>query len=489
MLHVTDLLKGNKCSRFCWNEANDKISTEMFYKLECPFSDLWKAYLGLKEYGQGHSMDTNEISLDLVKNNEYTCFARFEYRELRTKIPVLQRIKGGYRAIYPYLSAYPKESEAVLLKVNTLICASLGVHILENRILYLNKEYVRDENLDLNSLFMMSDCFFNRRNHLSKTIEECIAEQDFDLDAWIDQTKAILEGSCPDVVRSKQCLKGRRCLYYDRCFDEESLVDDSVLFLTTSQHKLKAYEEGIIHMRDLDVDRLEGFRLQYAQYMASVQGGYFMDRAALNSWVSNIQYPISYLDFEWDTFAIPPYKNMKPFDVLCFQYSLHIEDSDGQLMHYDFFEPNDCREDFIRSLIERLPSTGSILVYNMEGAEKLRLLQLAEQFDEYKEQINSICARMIDLSKPFEAGLFYHNKMRGHYSLKNLLPVFSDDVSYHDLSIQDGMNAVYAYRTYDSIDDEQKQQVRKDISTYCQMDTYAEYIVYHGILNLLKEDF
>lgn len=59
----------------------------------------------------------------------------------------------------------------------------------------------------------------------------------------------------------------------------------------------------------------------------------------------------------------------------------------------------------------------------MEGAEKLRLKQLGEQFPKYKEQLDQICDRMIDLSKPFECGLFYDNRMRGHYSLKKVLPV------------------------------------------------------------------
>ena len=213
-----------------------------------------------------------------------------------------------------------------------------------------------------------------------------------------------------------------------------------------------------------------------------------MDRAALQVWMKQIKYPISYLDFEWDTFAIPPYKNMKPFDVLCFQYSLHVETSDGNLTHYNFFESKDCRRHFVEKLIKDLPKTGTILVYNMEGAEKLRLKQLASQFEEYREELESICSRMVDLSKPFEAGLYYNSKMRGHYSLKSILPVFSKDVSYHDLDIQNGLNAVFAYRTYDEKDEKEKKEVKEAISTYCQMDTYAEYVVYHGLIKEVEKD-
>ena len=50
------------------------------------------------------------------------------------------------------------------------------------------------------------------------------------------------------------------------------------------------------------------------------------------------------------------------------------------------------------------------------------------------------------------------------------------------------MNAVFAYRTYDDKDEEEKKEVKKAISTYCQMDTYAEYIVYHGLIEEVKNN-
>ena len=251
---------------------------------------------------------------------------------------------------------------------------------------------------------------------------------------------------------------------------------------------MDAYEKGIRHIHELPLNQIEGFRLQYAQYMASKTQKPFMDKAALQVWMKQIHYPISYLDFEWDTFAVPPYENMKPFDVLCFQYSLHVESKDGALKHYNFFESKDCRRHFVEQLIQDLPKTGTILVYNMEGAEKLRLKQLANQFEEYRDELEAICARMVDLSKPFEAGLYYNSKMRGHYSLKNILPVFSKDLSYKNLDIQNGLNAVFAYRTYDDKNEEEKKEVKEAISTYCQMDTYAEYVVYHGLLREVEEN-
>ena len=108
-------------------------------------------------------------------------------------------------AVYPHLSAYPKENEALIMKVNQMILSHCGVDIVENRIVYLNKEYVRQDALDLNELLCISDKLFYKRNHLSKTIAECMEEVDVDLDGWIERTKEILNRPSVTPVRTKQC--------------------------------------------------------------------------------------------------------------------------------------------------------------------------------------------------------------------------------------------------------------------------------------------
>lgn len=490
MLHVSDLLQYERCPRLLWNRQHHPLPYESFFHMSQPFYELWMKYLNLDSTSMGHTGDDNEKSLSLLNEHGLLIQGRFSYKGCRTRIPVLKKIENGYLAIYPYLSAFPKEHEARTMKINQLILEKLGIQITKNQILYLNKDYVRQDELNLSELFLISDKLFNRRNNLHLTIDECMEKENIDLDAMISRTESIVDAQkMPLVTREKKCTAGRRCAYYSTCFDESKEPDDSVLFLTTSSNKLKAYDQGIQHLKDMPIDQIDGFRLQYAQYMASTNKGYFIDHCAIHSWLKEIQYPISYLDFEWDTFAIPPYKGLKPFDVLCFQYSLHIENEKGELKHLDFFDYGDCREGFIQSLIQSVPKEGSILVYNMEGAEKLRLRQLSEQFPQYAQDLKQIYNRMIDLSKPFECGLFYDNRMRGHYSLKSVMPIFTNDYSYADLSINDGLQAVQAYRVFENADEDQRNLLRNNIRLYCQMDTMAEYIVYHGLLEMDKEVF
>lgn len=487
MIHVSDILHVKRCEKYAWNLYRKIQVPDPYFHMILPFKNLWMTFLQVENAVSGQTGDTNAMTQERMKGQKVILHARFSYRDCRCQIPVLIQQDDGYCAIYPYLSCFPRESEALRMKLNALIAQKAGVNICRHEIVYIRKDYIRKESLDISALLERGTCFFNRRNNPSRPIQTCLEELDVDLDALITETQSVLSKDNLCMERNRKCTAGRRCMYYSYCFNDSILPDDSILFLTTSQNKLEAYRQGICHIRDLDVQKLEGTRLQYAQFMAS-QNGYFMDRLALRQWLAQIQYPISYLDFEWDTFGVPPYRNMRPFDVLCFQYSLHIEEADKKLRHKDFFGVRDCRRDFIESLIRDLPSSGTILVYNMEGAEKLRLLQLAEQLPEYSDQLHSICARMMDLSKPFETGIYYHNQMRGHYSLKNVLPVFTDSVSYQQLAIHDGLNAVQAYRTFEEADEAEQKKIRDDIRMYCRMDTYAEYIVYHGLKKKSEEE-
>lgn len=88
MLHVSDLMREMKCDCFCWNSAHNSIHQESFYKMDCPFSNLWQTYLNATNCGLGHSMDSNEQSLKLLEENDVVCFARFEYKECRTKFHI-----------------------------------------------------------------------------------------------------------------------------------------------------------------------------------------------------------------------------------------------------------------------------------------------------------------------------------------------------------------------------------------------------------------
>lgn len=118
----------------------------------------------------------------------------------------------------------------------------------------------------------------------------------------------------------------------------------------------------------------------------------------------------------------------------------------------------------------------------------MRLRQLANQYPEYRIQLEQLANRMIDLQSPFENGCFYDLRQRGKSSLKTLMPLFSSRASYEQLDIHNGMEAVFAYRqALLSKDPDEVAKIGQQISEYCSMDTYAERELFLGLKKKLEE--
>lgn len=487
MYHVSDFKKYERCQRMFWLSRKERKSMIPFVNYNMNMMELCQELLMIKDPFIGEANDEGERALAALEKYTWLLNARFVYEDLRVKIPILYQEAGKRIVYFTSTNCYPKEGEAKRMADTLSVLSLLGIDVDEVYLIHLNADYVRGKELDVRNLLVINDHLYNSKNHLGKTIQELLKANDRDVVALLEELRSC--EACDEVcaIRSNACTRGIKCPYFEDCFDEE-LDHTSILHLVQSSKKYDMHEEGIKDIKDVDIERIEGTRHQYAQIMAAKYGRY-VDKAALRCWLKDhIQYPISYLDFEWETYAYPPYPGMKPFDVLCFQYSLHIEESEhAPLKHVGFIETKDCRIAFIESLIANVPTHGTILVYNMEGAEKLRLKQLAVQFPQYEKQLEAIWERMVDLSLPFSTGNIYDNRMAGFYSLKTLVPIFSD-YNYQDLDISYGMDAVEKFRELEHCTPEVSNLIREQLDAYCSMDTYAEYIVFHAIEKLAWEE-
>lgn len=486
MIHITDIKKYERCEKLYWFSQKDPRPSIPFLYYNENMIELCKELLMLQDYFEGNPNDDPALALQAMKEKDCLVNARFAYEDVRVKIPIMIKEDQKWLIYFTYVSCYPKESEAQKLADTLSVLRSVGVEIANVYCIHLCADYVRKDELNVRELLVITDCLYNQKNHANHTILELTEKKQRDVFAYPKKLQETLTKQDIESVRSNACTKGSRCMYFDDCFQTEE-SSTSILHLVQSSKKYALWEQGITDIKDIDADDIEGNRHQYAQVMAAKQGSLYIDRFAVEHWVKHcITYPISYLDFEWETYAYPPYKGMKPYDVLVFQYSLHVEaHHKAKLEHYEYIGVKDCRIEFIEHLLQDIPKEGSILVFNMEGAEKLRLKQLAEQFPQYKKQLDQVCERMVDLSLPFSTGNIYDSRMEGFYSLKKLVDVFSD-YSYTDLDISYGLDAVRAWRMLDNLEEEDSEAIKKALYSYCAMDTYAEVIVFHKILELLE---
>lgn len=485
MYHISDLKKLERCPKQYWLSKRVEKEFVPYVTYNEDIIALSIELLMMQNIFVGQPNDSKKLAIEAFKERKNLVNARFSYEDLRVKVPILLQEEGCVQVYFPFVSCYPKENEAQMMADTLSVLRECGINVDEVYAIHLNADYLREETLEVRKLLVINEHLFNSKNHPHSMIKDLIKEKTRDLLPLLEELRKLDAQETLESERTIACTRGGKCAYYDVCFLEK-FPSNSIMHLVQSSHKLEMYKEGRTRLQDVDIDRIEGTRFQFAQIMADKNNGLFIDKGAIRIWMEeSIHYPISYLDFEWETLAYPPYKGMKPFDVLTFQYSLHVEKENGDLEQYGFIGEKDCREDFICHLIHDLPKEGTILVYNMEGAEKLRLMQLAKQFPQYKEELQKIWERMVDLSLPFSTGNIYDIRMEGMYSLKKLVPIFSN-FTYEDLSVSHGIEAVDCWREYETSQGERKKELYQALYEYCGMDTYAEYIVYHALKALVK---
>ena len=71
---------------------------------------------------------------------------------------------------------------------------------------------------------------------------------------------------------------------------------------------------------------------------------------------------------------------------------------------------------------------------------------------------------------------YYNNNLQGSFSIKKVLPLFSD-LSYRDLNVAKGTEAIAAYAKFKDLEAEDLASLQKDLIEYCKQDTYAMVLI------------
>lgn len=116
---------------------------------------------------------------------------------------------------------------------------------------------------------------------------------------------------------------------------------------------------------------------------------------------------------------------------------------------------------------------GTVLAFNM-GFERRVLDELAKAYPEARLLVDSISSRLEDLATVFKSFDVHHPAQGGRYSLKNVLPAWTD-LSYAGMEIGDGQTASreFARVVFGDVGTKEKAGVLEDLRAYCRQDTYA----------------
>lgn len=202
-----------------------------------------------------------------------------------------------------------------------------------------------------------------------------------------------------------------------------------------------------------------------------------IDREAIADFLNRLTYPLYFLDYETMSGIIPYFDGQRPYQQVPMQYSLHILRSpDAELEHKEFLhrDNSDPARSLAQQLIQDIGTEGSVIVW-FEGFEKSRNTELGDMFPEYKNAMQAINDRVVDLIIPFKQKWYNDPRFEGSASIKKVLPVVCPELSYKTLGIQEGGSAqrLWMEAVLDGTREAEKEKILADLLEYCGLDTLA----------------
>ncbi len=292
----------------------------------------------------------------------------------------------------------------------------------------------------------------------------------------IDRIREILAGPELGIAISKtKCNKFYECGYKCHCWKDVPQYSVFDAFKGALADEVYSKYGADLHNVPAEVRNRQMHAGDIEAFLDNVD---VINKDILRDFMNGLQWPLYFLDYESIMPAVPMFDNSRPYQQICFQFSLHVQRTPGgELEHYEYLhndQNTDPRPGLIRKLIETIGNTGSVIVYN-QGFEQGRNTEMARDFPEYADQLQAINSRIVDLLIPFRERGLYRPCQNGSASIKQTLPAFVPDMSYENLGIHNGTEATEQFMAFMTGNQtpEQTKQMMSNLHEYCGQDTMA----------------
>ena len=422
----------------------------------------------------GDSLDLSKMIAntkeEIAKNTPVICEAAFSYNGLYCAVDILRREDDGW-SIYEVKSSTSGTKNVYYQDVayQKYVLEHCGIKVNGTYVMCIDSTYVFDGKLDLHKFFKITD------------VSEAAAEKITAVEDNLKRAEEILESTDePDIDIGMQCKNPYDCGFWNYC--TRNLPKPNVFDIRSMNfdRKLRYYNDGVISFEDLENKPEINSDVQKRQIDHCLNDREtYVNKDELRAFLSELTYPIYFLDFEGVQPVVPKYIGSKPYAQIPFQYSLHyIENEGGKLLHKEFLVQTGC--DPLRPIADALcrdiPMNASVLVYN-KSYECDRLKELAQLFPDLSKHLLNIRSNVKDLYVPFQKGWYYNKRMGGSFTIKSVLPaIFPDDptLDYHNLEgVHNGGEAMSAFSDIENLPQDEQEKLRENLLKYCGLDTLA----------------
>ncbi len=456
------------CPREYWLLANQPLFVMEPYSLE---------YEHLRQQGYAVQQVVKHLEKFQANGDFAVDFERaFQTADLyaRTDIVLTDRTTGIVDIYEIKSSASVKEDHYDDVAFQKLTLEKSGSTVGKCYVITMNGEYVRRGPIDPEQLFVITDV----------TVE---VNERMDLTASQAKEAVAYLKSVPVPSLVDYCVANKlNCHFIKLHFP--GLPEYTVFDIAFLKHdkRRELLSRGVVSITDVPDDFPLSTK-QRIQVNAAKSGDILIDRNAIAERMDKWEYPLHFLDYETFSYAIPQFEGVRPFQQMCFQYSLHTIAAPGAEPEHKYFLSRG-EDDPARAMAESLKEAmsdqiGTVLVW-YEAFEKTRNSEMAVMFPEFAAFFEKVNERTHDLMKIFSDKLYIHPDFKGRSSIKKVLPVIVPKLSYTSLGIGDGLTASISWfraAKWDTMDIATRQKIFSDLEKYCELDTFAMVEIYNAL--------
>jgi len=289
---------------------------------------------------------------------------------------------------------------------------------------------------------------------------------------WVERARDAITGAKPAVAVGQHCTTPNECPFIGCCWPGDSRYP--ITGLGGSRKKLGQWvEAGYRDIRDVPEGAIRNETQQRIHRVTRADKPELLPGA--RQFVTSLPHPRFYLDFETASPAVPLWAGTRPYQVLPFQWSCHIECSSAEIRHREFLDLSG--EPPMRALalelIETLDKDGPVLMYTTY--ERTVIEGLIGLCPDLADALQAIIGRLVDLY-PITKASYYHPDMLGSWSIKAVLPTIAPEMDYARLEgVHEGTEAANAYleAIRPQTAQDKREQIRGELLRYCKHDTEA----------------
>ena len=474
---------GKRCEKLLWlscykmeeaEEENNDSVLENGNRVGELARNLFGNYI-LIEYNDNKQKMIDDTTKYLKEVPNIICEASFSYKNNFCSVDILKNDKDGVEIYEVKSSSHINTSYIDDISYQTWLLKKIGLNVKKSYLVYVNSNYIKNLEFNINKFFIIKDV--SNLLNLDK-VEQTIIKLNS------------IDSKEPNIDIGLKCKKNKDypydCPFFKYC--TKNLPTPNVFDVGWNEKykdKLELYYQNIITFEDvLKTKRFKekaNRQIEFELYNLKP----YINKDNIKNFLKLFSYPLYFLDFESYQVSIPTIDLTKPYQQICFQYSLHYYlEEDGELYHKEYLSRDydgNPMYGLCKRLCEDIPMNSCVIAYH-KSFECTRLKEMAKMFPEFSEHLLNISENIIDIEIPFASQDYYVKEMKGRSSIKVVLPALypSDPtLDYHNLEqVHKGDEASNAYLSLGNLEKDEEETLRNNMLKYCELDTYAMVKIY-----------